>query len=216
MRTTWRLLALCRPHLSLLVSGIALNVGVVLAHVEFLAVAGGFAAAMALAGLRITPSGYFALAAAIRGLARLRTSGRYRERLVTHEATLAHLATLRVRRDTMIGAHGARLSGGQARRVAVARASLRDAPILPHEPTEGLDADAERAARADGRADDGADRPSAGGFAGHGRRDQPVRREGVRLAARLDRPLTSLRPPRGRRRSCAAEVPGSGPFGSES
>lgn len=96
MRAAWRLLALCRPHLPWLLAGIALNVGVVLANVGLLALAGWFITAMALAGLGVGPIEYFAPAAAIRGLALLRTGGRYLERLVTHEATFHLLATLRV------------------------------------------------------------------------------------------------------------------------
>jgi ATP-binding cassette subfamily C protein CydC len=48
--------------------------------------------------------------------------------------------------DTWVGETGVRVSGGEARRIAVARALMKDAPILLlDEPTEGLDAPAERA-----------------------------------------------------------------------
>lgn len=47
--------------------------------------------------------------------------------------------------DTWVGEAGARLSGGQARRLAVARAFLHDAPVwVLDEPTEGLDRATER------------------------------------------------------------------------
>ena len=47
--------------------------------------------------------------------------------------------------ETMVGEIGTQLSGGQARRIAIARAFLKDAPILVlDEPTEGLDALSER------------------------------------------------------------------------
>jgi ATP-binding cassette subfamily C protein CydC len=48
--------------------------------------------------------------------------------------------------DTIVGEAGVRLSGGQARRVAIARAVLKDTPwLILDEPTEGLDTVTERA-----------------------------------------------------------------------
>lgn len=89
------LLQLTRPYQKWMLAGTALAALVILANVALLAVAGWFITAMALAGLGGGAVNYFTAAAAIRGLALLRTGGRYLERLITHEATFKLIAGLR-------------------------------------------------------------------------------------------------------------------------
>ena len=61
--------------------------------------------------------------------------------------------------DTMVGERGVTLSGGQRQRIAIARAVIRNTPILVlDEPTSGLDAQSEQVVfEALGPADEGQD-----------------------------------------------------------
>ncbi len=67
-------------------------------------------------------------------------------RHVLDQAGLSHfISTLPEGIETWVGENGVRVSGGEARRIALARLFLKDAPIvLLDEPTEGLDADTEK------------------------------------------------------------------------
>jgi ATP-binding cassette, subfamily C, bacterial CydC len=96
MRDVLRLLGLFRPYRNWIAGGVALSVTVVLSNVALLALSGWFIAAMAIAGLGTQMIDTFTPAAAIRGLAIVRTLARYSERLVTHEATFRLLSELRV------------------------------------------------------------------------------------------------------------------------
>ncbi|RMG34978.1 MAG: thiol reductant ABC exporter subunit CydC [Gammaproteobacteria bacterium] len=90
-----RLLRLYRPHLGWLALGTLLALATLLANIGLLTLSGWFIAAMAAAGLTGTAINYFTPAAIIRGLAMIRTGGRYGERLLTHEATFRLIAGLR-------------------------------------------------------------------------------------------------------------------------
>ncbi len=96
MKDFLRLLWLFKGSWRWVLAGVGLTSLVILSNVALLALSGWFIAAMAIAGLTTHDIEYFMPAASIRGLAVLRTGGRYLERLITHEATLRFLAQLRV------------------------------------------------------------------------------------------------------------------------
>ncbi|MEJ2623714.1 MAG: thiol reductant ABC exporter subunit CydC [Pseudolabrys sp.] len=96
MRQLGRLLMLFRPYWGWALFGIALALATLLANVMLMAVSGWFITAMAAAGAAGATMNYFTPAAIIRACAIVRTSGRYGERLVTHEATFRLIARLRV------------------------------------------------------------------------------------------------------------------------
>ncbi|MGF1772222.1 lipid A ABC transporter ATP-binding protein/permease MsbA [Vibrio wakamikoensis] len=81
------------------------------------------------------------------------TDGQFSREQIEHAAKLAHamefISNLDQGLDTVIGENGASLSGGQRQRIAIARALLRDAPILIlDEATSALDTESERAIQA--------------------------------------------------------------------
>jgi subfamily B ATP-binding cassette protein MsbA len=66
-------------------------------------------------------------------------------RAAQHAHADEFIVKLRDGYDTMVGERGVTLSGGQRQRIAIARAIIRDAPILiMDEPTTGLDAASEK------------------------------------------------------------------------
>jgi ATP-binding cassette subfamily C protein CydC len=96
MNLILRLLQIMRPVRGWLLLGGLIALVTLLANVTLMAISGWFIAAMALAGAAGIGINYFTPAAVIRACAIVRTAGRYGERLVTHEATLRLLSTLRV------------------------------------------------------------------------------------------------------------------------
>lgn len=96
MRELLQILAVARHQWWWMAAGILLGVLVIAANTLLMALSGWFIASMAVAGLSGVPFNYFFPSAAIRGLAIVRTVGRYAERLTTHEAAFRVLADLRV------------------------------------------------------------------------------------------------------------------------
>ena len=75
---------------------------------------------------------------------------KYSREQIEHAAKLAHacefIEGMENGIDTVVGENGASLSGGQRQRIAIARALLRDAPVLIlDEATSALDTESERA-----------------------------------------------------------------------
>lgn len=89
------LIQISRPYRGWMIVGVLLATTVILANVALLSLSGWFITKMAITGITGAAINYFTPAAAIRGLAILRTTGRYLERLTTHEATLRLLSGLR-------------------------------------------------------------------------------------------------------------------------
>ncbi len=96
MKDFLRLVQLFSPAYGWLLLGALLSLITLLANVVLMGTSGWFIAAMGLAGLAGVTMNYFTPAAIIRACAILRTTGRYGERLITHDATLRVLSGLRV------------------------------------------------------------------------------------------------------------------------
>lgn len=95
MGTLIRLIRLYRPYGAWIALSIFVALAATVANVSLMAISGWFITIMAVAGVTATDVNYFGPAAVIRGVAVVRTGGRYVERLVGHEATLRLVAETR-------------------------------------------------------------------------------------------------------------------------
>ncbi len=87
------------PHRNWLFWAISAGTVTLLSSIGLLAVSGWFLSASALAGLSVVAAQHFNVftpSASVRGFAVLRTIGRYLDRVISHEATLRLLSSLRV------------------------------------------------------------------------------------------------------------------------
>lgn len=121
MTALWPILRLIwRERATAMRRGLALSVIVAVCGIALLALSGWFIVAAGVAGLAGTGAMFdvFRPSAGVRFLAMARTASRYGERLLTHDATLRALASLRV--QVLSGVSGAdfqtlsKLRGGQA------------------------------------------------------------------------------------------------------
>ena len=99
MKNLFPFLRLLRPHRDWAVWAIFFGFLTLFSSIGLLALSGWFLSATAVAGLSIAAAQNFNIftpSAGIRGFAVMRTAGRYVERLLSHEATLRLLSSLRV------------------------------------------------------------------------------------------------------------------------
>jgi ATP-binding cassette subfamily C protein CydC len=95
-RLFWRLLKLFTPYRKRMALGVLLSSLAALAGIGLMGLSGWFLSSMGLAGVAGVSMNYFVPAAIIRGMAIVRTAGRYAERLLNHDVTLRALSSLRV------------------------------------------------------------------------------------------------------------------------
>ena len=92
----WRLLKLFTPYRRWMALGVLLSSLAALAGIGLIGLSGWFLASMGLVGVAGVSMNYFVPAAMIRGMAIVRSAGRYTERLINHDVTLRALSSLRV------------------------------------------------------------------------------------------------------------------------